>query len=199
MGNHVIPDTSEDFNPQTYAMIRFQISFDSDPNIHLSTFIPYDESFTYDYMESYVREKFSETYSITLDNIRFQKMKLRKIEPNYTELVYELLVLSLPITKSSKYHSSLIIGRFQPLHDGHLYLFKKALELVDVIEIGIGSSQIHNQPKNPFTYEERKLMIENSLKDEKIPKSRFNIYPIPTISSSFLLTLCTFWLFFFLL
>ncbi len=181
MGPYVFPDTSKDFNSQTYALIRFQISIETDPKVQLSTFIPYAEPFTYEYMESYVREKFSEVYSLTIDNIRFQKMELKSIENNYTELVYELLVLNSKKSESLKYRSGLIIGRFQPLHKGHVYLFKKALELVDILEIGIGSSQIHGQLKNPFTYEERKKMIEDTLKDESIPTSRFNINPIPDL------------------
>ncbi len=75
--------------------------------------------------------------------------------------------------------TGLIIGRFQPVHLGHLYLFKKALEKVDCLIIGIGSSQTFDEPKNPFTYEERKKMIETALLEENIPASRFKIYPIP--------------------
>ncbi len=75
--------------------------------------------------------------------------------------------------------TGLIIGRFQPVHLGHLYLFKKALEMVECLIIGIGSSQTFDELKNPFTYEERKKMIESALLEDNIPASRFRIYPIP--------------------
>jgi nicotinamide-nucleotide adenylyltransferase len=82
---------------------------------------------------------------------------------------------------SSHFHTGLIIGRFQPLHLGHTFLFKKALEIVDFLKIGVGSSQINNESKNPFSYDERKSLIENALKEEKIPASRFEIFAIPDL------------------
>jgi len=82
---------------------------------------------------------------------------------------------------SNKYPVGLIIGRFQPLHNGHVYLFMKALETVECLKIGVGSSQMKNQPKNPFSYKERKMFIENSLKDENIALLNFKVYPIPDL------------------
>lgn len=87
----------------------------------------------------------------------------------------------IPKLESPKYAIGLIIGRFQPVHLGHVYLFKKALEIVDCLKIGIGSSQIHNQSKNPFTFEERMHFIEEALKSENIPISRFSVYSIPDL------------------
>ena len=53
--------------------------------------------------------------------------------------------------------------------------------MVECLEIGVGSSQMFNQPKNPFTYEERKSLIKNALIDEGLSPSQFNIYPIPDV------------------
>ncbi len=83
--------------------------------------------------------------------------------------------------KSQKYPIGLIIGRFQPLHNGHVYLFKKALETVEFLKIGVGSSQMSNQPKNPFSYEERRRFIESALNDENIAPTDFEVYPIPDL------------------
>ena len=72
-----------------------------------------------------------------------------------------------------------LIGRFQPFHLGHVEAVKFALSKVEQLYIGIGSSNKSNQPRNPFTVEERKQMILSSL-DENIIK-RVSIYEIPDL------------------
>ena len=72
-----------------------------------------------------------------------------------------------------------LIGRFQPFHLGHLEAVNFALSEVDQLFIGIGSSNKSHETRNPFTVEERKLMIESSL-SEKIHKL-VNIYEIPDL------------------
>ena len=72
-----------------------------------------------------------------------------------------------------------LIGRFQPFHLGHLEAVNFALSKVEQLYIGIGSSNKSNQPRNPFTVEERKQMILSSL-DENIIK-RVSIYEIPDL------------------
>jgi nicotinamide-nucleotide adenylyltransferase len=76
--------------------------------------------------------------------------------------------------------TSLIIGRFQPFHLGHLKLIEIAAENSDRLVIGIGSSQEGNTRENPFTSDERKEMIKNSL-SIKIP---YEIIPIPDINNN---------------
>jgi nicotinamide-nucleotide adenylyltransferase len=60
---------------------------------------------------------------------------------------------------------TLFIGRFQPFHNGHLYVVKNNYEKVDTILIGLGSSQYGDSLENPFNETERKRMIDESLKD----------------------------------
>jgi len=62
----------------------------------------------------------------------------------------------------------LYLGRFQPFHNGHLKLIKNIQTKYDEIIIGIGSSQYSHDKQNPFTVEERKLMIGKTLKENKI-------------------------------
>jgi bifunctional NMN adenylyltransferase/nudix hydrolase len=50
---------------------------------------------------------------------------------------------------------AVIIGRFQPLHLGHLSLIDKAYKEADKVLILIGSATQLPDFKNPFTYEER--------------------------------------------
>ena len=72
-----------------------------------------------------------------------------------------------------------LIGRFQPFHLGHVEAIKFALSNVEHLYIGIGSSNKSNQPRNPFTVEERKQMILSSL-DKNIIE-RVSIYEIPDL------------------
>ena len=72
---------------------------------------------------------------------------------------------------------SLLIGRFQPFHKGHLQLIKGVCVEYDKIIIGVGSSQYGNTLENPFTSDERKLMIKESL--EKIGVKNWRVVLIP--------------------
>lgn len=55
------------------------------------------------------------------------------------------------------------IGRFQPFHDGHLQVVKKALAENDMLVICVGSTDKPRSTKNPWTFEERVVMIGSSL------------------------------------
>ena len=72
-----------------------------------------------------------------------------------------------------KYKVGLLIGRFQPLHKGHLHLMRKSFQYVDEMKIGIGSVGIIDKD-NFLSYEIRKkilrLAIEKEGWKEKIKK-----------------------------
>jgi len=72
---------------------------------------------------------------------------------------------------------ALFIGRFQPFHNGHLNVLKYLSNKFDEIIIGIGSSQYNNTTENPFTADERKLMIEKSLEKEGINTYKIVLIP----------------------
>ncbi len=71
---------------------------------------------------------------------------------------------------------ALFIGRFQPFHSGHLDAIKQ-IEAYEVI-IGVGSSQYSNTKDNPFSFEERKKMIEKALTGLDI---NYKIIAVPDI------------------
>ncbi|MFA6427070.1 MAG: quinolinate synthase NadA [Candidatus Magasanikbacteria bacterium] len=71
---------------------------------------------------------------------------------------------------------ALFIGRFQPFHLGHLDALKQITE--DEIIIGVGSSQYSRTDENPWAFEERKQMIEQSLANEHF---NYSITAIPDI------------------
>ena len=73
----------------------------------------------------------------------------------------------------------LFIGRFQPFHMGHLDAVKQILKECDTIIIGVGSSQYEKTNDNPFSYEQRKQIIQKTLNNNKI--KNFKIIAIPDI------------------
>jgi len=81
------------------------------------------------------------------------------------------------VTESPVADLSVVIGRFQPVHNGHMKLFKKAAETSSNCLVLVGSSFIARNMKNPFTFIERSDMIETAIKDAGL-KSNFNTRPI---------------------
>ena len=77
--------------------------------------------------------------------------------------------------------TALFIGRFQPVHKGHLLVIKEILESCDEIIIGIGSSEKANVRDNPFLFQERKEMLEISLTEANI--SNYKIIPVPDVGN----------------
>jgi len=72
----------------------------------------------------------------------------------------------------------IFIGRFQPFHKGHLetvkWIAKKKSEKVIIV---IGSAQEFATKENPFSFSERKAMVQDALLNAKIKK--FNILGVP--------------------
>ena len=83
-----------------------------------------------------------------------------------------------------KYQTGLVIGRFQPFHNGHLYLLQESLKIADKIIIGIGSSNIINTD-NPWTFEERKKIVKEVLRREKLDKFVIKVVDVPDVPSDF--------------
>ena len=77
------------------------------------------------------------------------------------------------------YRRALLVGRFQPLHWGHIHCFKYVLERASELVIGIGSSQYSNTERNPLSMAERYEMIVRTLRREGFPMERISIVPIP--------------------
>lgn len=125
----------------------------------------------------------------------YNKTELKKILENEKNVDYSkkiwnyLLKVNLEalfeqqtnLNKGKKETTALFIGRFQPLHHGHIYVLYRILEEHNKVKIGIGSSQFSNTKNDPFTNVERRRFIEAALKKRKIPNSKYEIYDIPDI------------------
>ena len=60
---------------------------------------------------------------------------------------------------SKRYDLAVVIGRFQPPHNGHINLISTAFKLADRVLVVIGSADIARNIKNPFTVDERMMML----------------------------------------
>ncbi|WP_297979188.1 nicotinamide-nucleotide adenylyltransferase [uncultured Methanobrevibacter sp.] len=76
----------------------------------------------------------------------------------------------------------LLIGRMQPVHNGHIQIIEKTLEEVDELIIGIGSAQLSHELKDPFTAGERLMMMSKSLAETDINPNKVYIIPIEDIN-----------------
>lgn len=63
---------------------------------------------------------------------------------------------------SKQYDTLVLIGRFQPFHNAHLEIVKRATALCDRLIIVVGSSRQPRTYKNPFSFDERARMIRDA-------------------------------------
>ncbi|MBT3704655.1 nicotinamide-nucleotide adenylyltransferase [Candidatus Peregrinibacteria bacterium] len=79
--------------------------------------------------------------------------------------------------------TGLFVGRFQPFHLGHLDIIKKILKQNKHVILAIGSAERNYVPENPLTAGERVLIIDETLKAEKINPAKYTIIPIRNIDN----------------
>jgi len=111
-------------------------------------------------------------------NIDYSKKIWKKIL--YTDII-SLFEKEIEPIRENRKNIALFIGRFQPLHHGHIYVIKEILKTYKKIKIGIGSSQLFHTLNDPFSCEERKEFIRVALKKRNISPKKFEIYEIPDI------------------
>jgi len=75
----------------------------------------------------------------------------------------------------------IVLGRFQPFHNGHEHLVLEALDKFQEVTIAVGSSQEEWTTDNPFSFQERKSMIE-SWGNEKGLNQRITVVGIEDIN-----------------
>ncbi|WP_018609867.1 bifunctional nicotinamide-nucleotide adenylyltransferase/Nudix hydroxylase [Uliginosibacterium gangwonense] len=68
---------------------------------------------------------------------------------------------------------AVLIGRFQPFHNGHAALLKTALATAPKVFVLLGSAFSARNAKNPFTWEERAAMIACSLTESERARVEF--------------------------
>ncbi len=70
----------------------------------------------------------------------------------------------------------LVIGRFQPFHNGHAQLVEEIVDDVDELVFGIGSAGDSHTVRNPFTAGERIMMATKSIEAMDIDAT---VYTVP--------------------
>ncbi len=95
--------------------------------------------------------------------------------------ILSLFEKEIKLLEENENKIALFIGRFQPLHHGHVYVLKAILRKYRIVKIGIGSSQLSNTLNDPFNKEERREFIRIALEKRKISSKRYEIYDIPDI------------------
>jgi nicotinamide-nucleotide adenylyltransferase len=84
----------------------------------------------------------------------------------------------------SAIHRGVVIGRFQPFHNGHLLLIRQILRECNEVLIVVGSAQRNYTIANPFTAGERILMIRKSLIEGGVDISKIIIIPLIDIEDN---------------
>tara|TARA_S200002703_G_C3669220_1_gene205453 strand:- start:77 stop:451 length:375 start_codon:yes stop_codon:yes gene_type:complete len=73
-----------------------------------------------------------------------------------------------------------LLGRFQPWHEGHTELFRRAVSHTGQVIILLRKAD--GGVKNPYTFEERKFLITEALKKENYEYGKeFEIVEVPNI------------------
>lgn len=68
----------------------------------------------------------------------------------------------------------IVIGRFQPLHNGHVNLINAACSDTDKTVIIVGSSDKYGTKSNPFTFQQREALLRSLYIDPSI-----DVLPLP--------------------
>lgn len=72
--------------------------------------------------------------------------------------------------------TALLIGRFEPVHSGHLALLHEALRQAPQVIVVVGSAWQARSPKNPFTWQEREAMLKSTLPEAD--RGRVQVLPV---------------------
>ena len=91
----------------------------------------------------------------------------------------------------AKVDVAFLIGRFQPFHNGHKHLIDFGLEHAERVVVLVGGSNKARSFKNPWTFEERKQMIDsvfNGISDDfveafeqHLEEQRVFVEPLPDV------------------
>ena len=72
--------------------------------------------------------------------------------------------------------TAIYIGRFEPVHNGHMALLQRALDSARQVIVVVGSAWQARSPKNPFTWQEREAMLLGALPEAD--RSRVQVLPM---------------------
>lgn len=74
----------------------------------------------------------------------------------------------------------LFLGRFQPMHLGHLAVVERLAARHDEVVLAIGSANVSHTRVNPFTAGERIEMVAGALRERGL-RDRVHVVPVPDL------------------
>ena len=74
-----------------------------------------------------------------------------------------------------KYETLVLIGRFQPVHNAHVEIIRRAMKLTRELIIIVGTANQPRTYKNPWTSKEREMMLQNVLDQVDTGDTRIRI------------------------
>ncbi len=77
---------------------------------------------------------------------------------------------------ANNFDYAVVIGRFQPVHNGHVAMLQTALETAAQVIVLVGSVYLPRTLKNPFSFEERQQLLLQAL--PKGAHKRVHIVPV---------------------
>lgn len=81
-----------------------------------------------------------------------------------------------------EYDLLVFVGRFQPLHNGHIAVMKTALSKASRLLVLVGSANLSRTTHNPFTFQERKRMIDIALDGAHfVDQPRYRVEPLDDV------------------
>jgi len=72
--------------------------------------------------------------------------------------------------------SGIFMGRFQPVHQGHIHALSIAASQVETLYIFVGSANVCRSIKNPWTFQERSYMLRIKLRTANV--TNYQIVPL---------------------
>lgn len=118
------------------------------------------------------RSEIEERHSI-LDLAYFEQFSM----PPDSLIEEKHLIEAFRASVHDRFMTTVVIGRFQPLHRGHVYAIKQAAAISDRVVIGIGSANIIDND-NPFSFSERQLLITRAAEREGLEDKIHKIVPL---------------------
>ena len=64
-----------------------------------------------------------------------------------------------------QYHTLVLIGRFQPVHNAHAEIIRRAAKMAKQVIIIVGSANQPRTYKNPWSSKDREMMLQNIIND----------------------------------
>jgi adenylylsulfate kinase len=86
---------------------------------------------------------------------------------------------NIPLQFDTKKPTALMLGRYQPFHDGHFALFKEALKRTGQVLIAVRNTEKIDE-KNPFNFDFVKKQIDDALVDYV---GKYMVILIPNITN----------------